>query len=398
MTITSFYRRRVQMLTSMKTLECKKLKSWCKKVKFNRKVPMPSRRTKVRELKNTDNFEKRPNNCKEHLVDIADVSSISARSMSESGIESLERSPESKTSPLVQGVDNGNVSFPAVSVNFENFIAKDFPASFLLPSSTPVICPKNRRATIEPVDSQRYLCPHFLPGYLGNSPDKSSLDVPPRRKSIGVCTNQEAERSIIPQKMRKFASWFKSSTEGNLLLRNKHLKRKHKSLGPENHNFSTGSSDGLLEFFEGLSPTKRAVSFRVSREIVENDSFSTTSDVSDETPLLIPETHRIKPYIARRRALQTQFDKLQSEAKRLKEKDVKIKQKFLELQRERALLSLDLNPNSTGMLQLTLFNTVKQQSKPKTIPRSLRKWGLSKSTPNLVECSDVERLIPMDDI
>ena len=367
---------------------------------------MPSRRTKVRELKNTDDFEKRPNtlkerrnDCKEHLVDIADVSSISTRSLGESGIESLETSPESKTSPLVQGVDNGNVSFPAVSVNFENFITKDFPASFLLPSSTPVICPKNRRATIEPVDSQRYLCRHFLPGYLGNSPDKSSLDVPARRKSIGVCTNQGAERSIIPQKMRKFASWFKSSTEGNnLLMRKKHLKRKHKSLGTENHNFSNGSSDGLLEFLEGLSPTKRGVSFRVSRETEENDSFSTTSDVSDEIPLLIPETHRVKPYIARRRALQTQFDKLQSEAQRLKEKDVKIKQKFLELQRKRVLLSLDLNPNSTGMLQLTLPNNAKQQSKPKTIPWGLRKWSLSKSTPNLVECSDVERLIPMDDI
>ena len=366
---------------------------------------MPSRRTKVRELKNIDDFEKRPNtlkerrnDCKEHLVDIADVSSISARSLGESGIESLETSPESKTSPLVQGVDNGNMSLPAISVNFENFITKDFPASFLLPSSTPMICPKNRRATIEPVDSQRYLCPHFLPGYLGNSPDNSSLGEPARRKSIGVCTNREAERSIIPHKIRKFASWFKSSTEGNLLHRNKHLKRKHKSLGTENNDFSSGSSDGLLEFLEGLNPTKGAVSFRISREIEENDSFSTTSDISDEIPLLIPKRHRVKPYIARRQALQTQFDKLQSEAQRLKEKDVEIKQKFLELQRKRALLSLDLNPNSTGMLQSTLPNTTKQQSKPKTIPWSLRKWGLSKSTPNLTECSDVERLIPMDDI
>ena len=388
--------RRVPMLTNMKTLECKKLKSWCKKVKFSRKVQMPSKRTKVHKLKNIDNFERRPNilkerrkKSKEPVLHLADVSSISTRSLCESGIESLDTSPESKTSLL----NDGNMSLPAISINFENFIMKDFAANFLQ-SSTPMICPKNRKATIEPVDSQRYLYSNVLPGYLGNSPDKSSLGVPSRRKSIGVCTNHESEKSIFPQRMRKFASWFKSGTEGNLPQRKKHLKRKHKSLGTENHDLGTDSSDKHLEFLEGLNPTKRAVFLRTGREIEESYSFLTTSDASDEAPLLIAETHRVKLYIARRRALQTEFDKLQSEAQRLKEKDLKIKQKFLELQRKRVLLSLDLNPNSTAALP----NTVKQTSKSKTMPLSLRKWGLSKSTPNLVECSDVKKLIPMDDI
>ena len=372
----------------MKAFECKKLKSWCKRVGFGRKVQMSSRRTKVHKLKSIDINDKirkisgeEQDDYEKHIVDLADVSSISARSFCESGIESLETSPESKGSPL----DSGNLSLPAISVTFENFATRNFP------SSTPLISTKTRRTTIGTVDSQ---FKHFLPGYIDNSPDNSSLDIPPRRRSFGVPSDYE-ESSIIPKKVRKFASWLKSSAEESLPARKKFPKRKHKSLGTENENGSNCSSDGLLEFLEGLSPNKTSGSCHKFPR--KSYSSSLQSDSGDESPLL-PDSHPVKPFIARRKALQTQFDKLKSEAKRLKEKDLKIKQKFIELQQKRVLLSIDLSPNSSDVQQDIRFKSKRMGDKQKNIYKGLRKLGLSKSTPNLVGCSEVEKLITSEDV
>ena len=387
----------------MKTLECKKLKSWYKKVKFSGKVQMYNRKTKIKKL-DRHTKETSPDEpsykCGQHFDDIDDVSAISERSFCESGIELLDTSLESEDT-CGSVLQNKNISLPAIPAfrrenDFEKFATKGLTNSSAIQNSTPVTHPKNRRATVGYVECEKQSFP-VLPGYLGNSPDKSTLPAA-RRISLGSHGQPGSVNSLpIPKRARKgLAMLFKSRKHKVVSIRKKSIKRKVKSpaCNEETLDLSTVSSEGLLEFFEGLSPKKRSVSFNFSGESGKSDSSSLRSQASKDSPVH-QDICQVKPYVVKRKILRTQFHRLMAETERLREKDVEIRAKFIELQQKRLLLSLDLNPNSTELFHLTQPNKGKEDPKPSTkmstlqssMSRGLTGWSRSKSAPDLVNFS-----------
>ena len=307
----------------------------------------------------------------------------------------MDTSQESQST--CSGVFEGkNASLPVIPAFLGNdpdkFVTKTLASSLAIHNSTPITHSKNRRATFGYSDFENRPT-SILPGYLGNSPDRLSLPAA-RRISLGSCEQRGSlDSSPIPKRAKKgLAGLFKSRKQKTVSVsRKKSIKRKGTK---ESLDLSTVSSEGLLEFLEGLSPKKRSVSFYISNESGKSDSSSLNSQGSKDSPDIYQE----KPYVAKRKALRIQFHRLMAETERLRDKDIAIRAKFLELQQKRLLLSLDLNPNSPELLHLTQQNKVKQDAKPRTkksalcpsIPRGLKGWGRSKSTPNLVDCSNAE--------